>query len=341
MDLPTIARGISARAGIKPTPISLGFEITHLCNLDCLYCDRHTPAENEMTREQILAVLGEFQEMGMRHVSLDGGEPLAHRHVDEIVAFLVQRRVRVYMNTNGILVPKKLATVRLLSKVKISLDGPPECHDAMRGQGAWRKAMDGALAARRAGTPVELTCVVGKHNAAHIDELVSLAERSFFSVVFQPARNSLFLDSGRDGASFQLETSELRRVFRRLEARKHAGSPAIANRWASLRHFRESPNDATLPCAAGVINATLDPEGNLFHCGQVARDARGRNVVALGARAAFEQLTRGGCGQCWCARVVEENYAWGGRLDRMLPPSDVSQPPPAAAGAPRRLKVVA
>ncbi len=341
MDLPTIARGISARAGLWPAPISLGFEITHLCNLDCLYCDRHTPRANEMTREQISSALGEFHEMGMRHVSLDGGEPLAHRHVDEVVAFLVQRRVRVYMNTNGILVPKKLATIRLLSKVKISLDGPPECHDAMRGEGAWQKAMSGALAARRAGTPVELTCVVGRHNATHIDELVELAERSFFPVVFQPARNSLFLDSKRDGKAFQLEASELGRVFRRLEARKLAGSKAVANRWASLRHFRQFPGDVEPPCAAGIINATLDPEGNLYHCGQVARDERGRNVVALGARAAFEQLTRGGCSQCWCARVVEENYAWGGRLDRMLPPTDVTAPPAAPVSEPRRLKVVA
>ena len=337
MDLPTVARGIGARAGLTATPISLGFEITHLCNLDCAYCDRHTPRPREMTREQILSVLSDFHALGMRHVSLDGGEPLAHRHVDEVVAFLVQRKVRVYMNTNGILAPKKLPTLRLLSKVKISLDGPPECHDAMRGQGAWHKAMAGARAARSVGTQVELTCVVGRHNAAHIEELLQLVEEARFVVVFQPARSSLFLGGSRDGSSFQLETDELRRVFRLLEARKLGGSPAIGNRWASLRHFRSFPDDTSVPCAAGTINATLDPEGNLFHCGQVER-SDGRNVLELGVREAFEQLPRQGCTQCWCARVVEENYAWGGRLDRMLPPKDVSAPEPLP---PRRLKVVA
>jgi len=339
MDLPTIARGIGARTGFAPVPITLAFEITHLCNLDCAYCDRHAPKAREMTREQILTALGQLHELGMRHVSLDGGEPLTHRHVDEVVSFLVQRRVRVYMNSNGILVPKKLAVVRLLSKLKISLDGPRECHDAIRGQGAWQKAVDGALAAREAGTHVELTCVVGKHNVDHVSDLLAFAERTGFSIVFQPARNSLFQGNERDGSAFQLDAADTRRVFRRLEAAKLAGSLAIGNRWSSLRHFREFPDDVSLPCAAGYINATLDPEGFLYHCGQISRADKSANVVELGAAGAFERLTRGGCSQCWCARVVEENYAWGGRVTQMLPPlaAPASTPAPPA----RRLKVVA
>lgn len=291
-----------------------------------------------MGREQILRALSELSSLGMRHVSLDGGEPLLHRHVDEVTSFLVQRQVRVYMNTNGILVPRKLATVRLLSKVKISLDGPAACHDAVRGEGAWRKAVVGALAARDAGVPVELTCVVGRHNVDHIDELLAFADHARFSVVFQPARTSLFVGVEHPATGTQLDGAEMRRVFRRLEAAKLRGCRAVGNRWSSLRHFRDFPRDVEPPCAAGWINATLDPEGNLFHCGQVSRAGRPPNVVALGARAAFDALVRGACSQCWCARVVEENYAWGGQVHRMLPPLGVAEP---AARRPRRLKVVA
>jgi MoaA/NifB/PqqE/SkfB family radical SAM enzyme len=339
MDLPTIARGIGARTGFAPVPISMTFEVTHLCNLDCAYCDRHARKPREMTREQILTALGQLHELGMRHVSLDGGEPLTHRSIDEVVSFLMQRRVNVYMNSNGILVPRKLAVVRLLSKLKVSLDGPRECHDAIRGRGAWQKAVDGALAAREAGTRVELTCVVGQHNVERISDLLAFAERTGFAVVFQPARNSLFQNSGRDGSAFQLDAAATRSVFRRLEAAKLAGSPAIGNRWSSLRHFREFPNDVSLPCAAGYINATLDPEGILYHCGQVSRADSSANVVELGAAAAFERLMRGGCAQCWCARVVEENYAWGGRVTRMLPP--LSAPASSPSHPVRRLRVVA
>ena len=341
MALSSIARGAAARIGLKPAPISVGFEITHLCNLECRYCDRHTPGPHQMTREQILDALGGLHALGMRHVSLDGGEPLTHRHIDEVAAFLAQRGVRIYMNTNGVLVPRKVATVRLLSKVKISLDGPPACHDAMRGEGSWQKAINGAIVARHAGVGVELTCVVGQHNESHIEELVEFADTHRFRIVFQPARNSLFLDNTRDGSGFQLEAAELRRVFARLRELKLAGSPSIANGWASLRHFLDFPQDVSLPCAAGWINATLDPEGNLFHCGQVDRNDLTHNVVRLGARRAFEGLVRKGCTQCWCARVVEENYAWGGRFHRMLPPRSVHAPPAPPSPPSRRLPVVA
>ena len=43
-------------------------------------------------------------------------------------------------------------------------------------------------------------------------------------------------------------------------------------------------------------------------------------VTLDAASAAFANLSRTGCGQRWCARLVEGNDAWGMRVDRMLPP---------------------
>lgn len=345
MKLSSTLRVALARLG-TPAPLSVGFEITHLCNLECSYCDRHTPLPNEMSLEQILVTLDGFYAMGMRHISLDGGEPLAHKHIERVVDWLVGRGdVRVYMNTNGILVPRKIDVVRKLSKVKISLDGPAAQHDGMRGARAHERAIKGALAAREAGVGVEFTCVVGKHNADHLDELLDHVQSLGFSIIFQPARNSLFLDTQRDGAWFVPEARQIQAAFDRIEQRKRQGAP-VANHWSSLRHFRKYPGDAEIPCAAGWINVTLDPEGNLYHCGQVNRDDRSNNVLKLGVREAFRRLTREPCAQCWCARVVEENYAWGGRFDRMVPPlsSAPAAPPPAAPAAPeaprRRLPLV-
>ena len=85
---------------------------------------------------------------------------LTHRHIDEIVDWLTQRGVTVSLNSNAILVPKKLNTIQKLSVLKISLDGPPDSHDAMRGTGSFEKALAGATAARDAAVKVEFTCTV-------------------------------------------------------------------------------------------------------------------------------------------------------------------------------------
>ena len=85
MNRKMIFKGMVARLGIQPSPIALTYEITWQCNLTCSYCDRHTPMRNEMKREEIFKALGEFYDLGMQRVGLDGGDPLTHPHVDEIV----------------------------------------------------------------------------------------------------------------------------------------------------------------------------------------------------------------------------------------------------------------
>jgi MoaA/NifB/PqqE/SkfB family radical SAM enzyme len=312
-------RGMIARLGIRPSPIALTYEVTWRCNLACVYCDRHTPLPHEMTRDEMFRALGEFHDLGMRQTNIDGGEPLMHRHIDEIVDWLTQRGVTVSMHTNGALVPRKIDTVRKLSRVKISLDGPREHHDAMRGARSFDRAIAGANVAQDAGIQVEFTCVVGRHNADTIESLIAMAEDLKIPVVFQPALSSLFLETERDGSSWQLDARSIRAAFARLEQIKRR-STAVGNAWSSLRHFRRFPEDTAPPCAAGWVMATMDPEGVLFPCGQLNRRDRSNSVVRLGAATAFANLSRRGCSQCWCARLVEGNYAWGMRLDRMLPP---------------------
>ncbi len=326
-----IARGLVARLGLRSYPLGLTYELSWLCNLACSYCDRHTPLKNELGREAIFKALDEFYALGMRDVSLDGGEPLAHRHVDEIVDWLVRRHVTVALNTNGILVPRKIATVRKLSLVKISLDGPRARHDAMRGAGSFEHALAGARAARDAGVEVEFTCTLGRHNADALEELLDIADASKIPVVFQPALNSLFLGSRRDGSEWQLDGAAARAALARVEVLKRQGR-GVGNGWSSLRHFRGFPEEARPPCAAGWVFCTMDPEGVLFPCGQVDRSDRSHDVVKLGVATAFRTLSKNGCGECWCARLVEENYRWGCRVDTMLPPrsdaprSDVHPP---------------
>jgi MoaA/NifB/PqqE/SkfB family radical SAM enzyme len=318
MDLSTIAKGTMARLG-RPYPIALGYELSWLCNLECAYCDRHTPMANEMGRDQIFKALGEFVDLGTRLVSLDGGEPLAHPHVAEIVQFLVERRVAVSMHSNGILVARKIDTVRKLKKLKISLDGPPKNHDAMRGVGSFNSAITGARAARQAGVEVEFTCSVGRHNADALEQLLDIVEGLGSSIIFQPVRNSLFVYNQRDGGAWQLEHQRSLATFARIEGFKRSGR-AVANHWSSLRHFRNFPFETSPPCAAGWTQCTMDPEGVLFHCSERDRSDRSSNVTQLGVARAFANLSRTGCGQCWCARTVEENYLWGLRFDKLLPP---------------------
>ena len=184
MKASTVLSIARARVFSTPKPIVVGFELTHLCNLACSYCDRHTPLPREMNLPEIFAALAGLEQLGMRELSLDGGEALAHRHVDEIVAFLRERRMIVRLNSNGILLPKKRHLIPSFQKIKISLDGPADVHDRARGSRAFERALTGARLARELGVAVELTCVVGRHNAHAIDELIEVARGLELGVIF-------------------------------------------------------------------------------------------------------------------------------------------------------------
>jgi MoaA/NifB/PqqE/SkfB family radical SAM enzyme len=330
-----ILQVVGARTMGRAVPLAVGFEVTHLCNLTCSYCDRHTRLPNEMSREEIFRALEELHGLGMKHMSLDGGEPLSHPDIDEIARWLNDHEVSAFMNTNAILVPKKLATVKRMRKIKVSVDGPQAAHDLMRGKKAWERAMRGIDAARGAGVPVELTCVVGAHSAPFVDELLDTVAALGLSIVFQPERSSLF-----GGRGDPIVAAQIRDAFARIEARKREQGP-VGNRWSSLRHFRNFPEEQEIGCAAGMINATLDPRGNLYACGQTVRPDDAPNVVKLGAAEAFQSIPREGCTQCWCARVVEENIAYSGRFDRMLAPKPLNPVPARGVAATvRRLPIV-
>jgi len=314
----TVLRFIGARVGLRPCPLHLDFEVTHLCNLSCRYCDRHTRRPAELTHEEALAALKGFVRLGLADISLDGGDPFTRPRIDDLIAWLADQGVTVKINTNGILVPRHRNALRRVAKLSISLDGPREIHDGMRGEGAFDHTLRAIRVAQEVGVTVSLTCTVARHNAAALEQVLDLADEIECAIVFQPARHSLVRAGDGTLAPFQLEPTAARAAFAWLEAAKRRGR-RVANRWASLRHLRTFPEDTELPCAGGWIGAAMDPRGRLYPCGVLPRDVPAPSVPEIGAAAAFRRLRRVGCAQCWCARIVEGNYAWGARVGRMLP----------------------
>lgn len=56
-------------------------------------------------------------------VGLTGGEPLLHPELDQIVRIIKDNKLFVSISTNGILVKKKIDTLKLLDSVSVSMDG--------------------------------------------------------------------------------------------------------------------------------------------------------------------------------------------------------------------------
>ena len=118
--------------GVKRYPLVLMLEPLFRCNLACAGCGKiQFPAEilrKQLTPEQCWAAA---QECGSPIVSIPGGEPLLHPHIDQIVAGLVAQRRFIYLCTNALKLEESLPrfTPSKYLAFSVHMDGPREEHD--------------------------------------------------------------------------------------------------------------------------------------------------------------------------------------------------------------------
>ena len=72
------------------------------CNLRCKYCDTMYAVEHctgtMMTVEEIVK---KVQEIGIKNITITGGEPLIHNNIDELISSLILAGFSVNIETNG------------------------------------------------------------------------------------------------------------------------------------------------------------------------------------------------------------------------------------------------
>jgi Fe-coproporphyrin III synthase len=121
---------------------------TRKCNLACLHC--YSSSSPNMKEMLDIEALKRFLEIAFAHgynnISVSGGEPFLYSHLAEMLQFTKALGYQNTMASNGMLLQSD-RNQRILENVDliaISMDGPPELHDRIRGQkGAFDKTMKG------------------------------------------------------------------------------------------------------------------------------------------------------------------------------------------------------
>ncbi|HNZ48641.1 MAG TPA: radical SAM protein [Candidatus Hydrogenedentes bacterium] len=291
--------------GLGRVPLFLSWNITFRCNLRCAYCGASDAPRREMSAEEILAGTKEMYKLGARWITFGGGEPLLRSDIGEILHGASEQGYQVFLSTNGSLLPKKIELLPAVDHINLSLDGPREIHDQVRGEGAFAGMMKGADAAAAAGISYSFLCTLGAHNLNVVEETVRIARERQVWVMFQPA--TLWLDSSTADNPVAAQPEQYREAMEQLMALKAAGAP-IANSRAGLRHLAQWPNHTKIRCLAGRLSVVIEPDGTMLSCHQyeVGRflEQTGGSGIRMGEQ--FRNLIPPrGCTQCWCAPVVE------------------------------------
>jgi pyrroloquinoline quinone biosynthesis protein E len=140
-------------------PLALIAEITHRCPLHCVYCSNPlelTSRKEELGTADWLRVFSEAAALGVLHLHLTGGEPLARADLTAMIAGARQTRLYTNLITSGI----GLSRERLAQLVEAGLDHIQlSFQDSNEGPANW-------IAGTRAHAhKLELAAWIGEHQS--------------------------------------------------------------------------------------------------------------------------------------------------------------------------------
>jgi SynChlorMet cassette radical SAM/SPASM protein ScmF len=180
--------------GLPPRPEcgrylrSIYFYLTEGCNLRCRHCWINPPFEKEAVLQFPYVGLDLFKNiidqgtgLGVGIVKLTGGEPLMHPEIDKLIDHIIEKGLKLNIETNGVLLTPELARKIRTSKgsfVSVSLDSPEsDMHEWVRGvPGCYDSALRGVWHLIDAGFKPQIIMSVMRRNAHQVEELVRLAE---------------------------------------------------------------------------------------------------------------------------------------------------------------------
>lgn len=304
----------SGRALAFGEPFVVQWHLHDACNLACRHCYREPesrPSLGPQARRAVLlgihAFLARLGVPGRLHLA--GGEPTACGQLPEIVAEARRLGIRCRILSNGTLMNPDLAAHLARHEclgVQVSVEGPREIHDALRGTGSFEAALHGVAILKAAGVPTTLAMTLHGENLAHLEEVARLArehaDRVYYSRLVPTGRGAT-LDPGLEPGPWNTVQKRILALARTQPVALR--DPTFRPHFAAPWHARKAP--VVAGCAAGWRCLAIESDGTVYPCrrlavplGNVLQD----DLLELWRRHPFlgrlrdRDALEGACGRC-------------------------------------------
>jgi len=305
-------RYVEFSLGRNPSPIFASYFVTYRCNLKCRFCFIRRDDSPELDPAGAREVVRRICASGVPALDFSGGEPFLRRDMEELGALSRSMGCVTGVNTNGTLIDGRRAggVAGSFDYVTISVDGPEDVHDRIRGAGGtYARAKSAMAALRDAGARVGVSSVVMPSNADGIaralDDLSGLYDYVIVQAVMPPEGPS------GDG---------VRRLLSRLEELRGSGVDVLVPRQFLSGIPEYLDGRAPKVCDAMRLYFAVDPMGRLLACGARTDIALGsildgdiRELLENPPRDAVRKVEE--CGGCWIACTTGTSIAVRSPLD--------------------------
>lgn len=295
--------------GVSPYLNFVVFSLTWRCNLRCEMCflygqsgakkkfTQSSLRKEEMSLDDWKRVVDDIVPYNPI-IHLFGGEPFLYEKAIELIKYIKSRGLRCQITTNGILLKDKSAGIVQsgLDEMWISIDGPEEINNRIRGVNSYRKILDGIVCINdmktkmNVRTPImRIICTISDMNYLYLEELVhSLEPYNIYSILFAHVRfinkhladkhNSVFQGKFQTGTpawfSYIMDVNKMdvNRLIEEIDKLKtnnyhtlidfetHFSSSEIKEYYTNVEYsFKKK-------CIAPWLTAVISPEGHVSPC---------------------------------------------------------------------------
>jgi len=320
-------------------PLTTSISITQRCNSKCYYCDiwKWQNFIPDPTIEELKRIFSSLSNLGVKVVSLSGGEPLLRKDIEEVISIVKSYNMRAQIVTNGILLSKE-KIIKLVKSgldcVTLSLDTTdPEIYQKLRGVPfkIAERALELLIYSKEENPhmDVAISCVINRYN---IGKLLPLAEKitdiskgkiliNFQSYERVPGRvNDDLIPNPEMYPTLREEIEELIKM-------KKQGFP-ITNSSIFLRRIPDFLIYNKMPkgfkCSAGYTGVYTWSDLTLHPCHQLPAiaDLHKKNLEDIWFSSKFRyqriQMKKAKCRGCLLVCHTEQAlYEWADRIDKV------------------------
>lgn len=237
------------------------------CNLSCAHCYSHSsPAGRDILAPELIErAIADAAALGFGILSVSGGEPLMYEGLVPMLAHARHLGMRTQMATNGWFLesPRLEESAPMLDLLAISVDGPRDFHNALRGSPrAYDRLVRGLDSIRERGVPFGMVHTVTAANWEHLFATAAFAADSGARLL-QLHMIEIAGRAATDAAELALDEDLVSKVYilAALLKIKHGGTMQVHT---DLLHRSQLPNlcdGSDVVRALGIV--ALEADGTI------------------------------------------------------------------------------
>ena len=319
-------------------PVYAVWEITLRCDLACRHCGSRAgrARAGELDTREALDLVQELAELGVKEVTLIGGEAYLRDDWTEIARAVRSHGMQCTITTGGrgLTLERARAARRAgVQSVSVSIDGVRDTHDALRGvRGSFDAAMEAMANLRDVGMPVAANTQINRLSLGELESVYDLlvAER----IHAWQLQLTVAMGRAADETELLLEPYQMLDLMPRLARLKLRADAENIRLWPGNNIGYFGPHESVLrslmphrhmgSCGAGRMTLGLEANGDVKGCPSlpsadyVGGNVREHSLRDIWERAAPLRFTRtrttddlwGRCKDCYYAETCLAGCSW-------------------------------